>query len=322
MAVRSLGRTLVIANPTAHSGRGAQAAERVRRFFESYDSVTTSYEHRLTTAPGDGETMARGAAGYDTVIALGGDGIIHEVVNGLMQIGSESRPALAIVPMGSGNDFARTLNATFNDPEASLREILEGSPRTIELGHVESDVSASAYFMETLSFGLDAAIALDTTDRREANTSQEGETLFATSGVRIMSQVRGEASGFPSRVTIDGEEPLELNSIVFATQNGPTYGGGFSICPKANPTDGLLDLCFNVRTPNVAHLLGLLALARFGRHTGSNVVRLRTFSSLDVEFTEKEPPCQVDGERMRGRHYHVSVVPSALRVIVPPSCTW
>ena len=187
MAVRSLGRTLVIANPTAHSGRGAQAAERVRRFFESYDSVTTSYEHRLTTAPGDGEAMARGAAGYDTVIALGGDGIIHEVINGLMQIGSESRPALAIVPMGSGNDFARTLHATFNDPEASLREILEGSPRTIELGHVESDAPASAYFMETLSFGLDAAIALDTTDRREANTSQEGETLFATSGVRIMS---------------------------------------------------------------------------------------------------------------------------------------
>ena len=75
MTIRTLGRTLVIANPTAHSGQGAQAAERVKRFFEAYDSATTSYTHQLTKAAGDGEAMARGAAGYDTVIALGGDGI-------------------------------------------------------------------------------------------------------------------------------------------------------------------------------------------------------------------------------------------------------
>ena len=322
MAIRTLGRTLVIANPTAHSGQGSQAAERVKRFFESYASATTSYDHQLTKTAGDGEAMARGAAGYDTVIALGGDGIIHEVVNGLMSITAKDRPTLAIVPMGSGNDFARTLGATFNDPDESLREILSGSIRRIDLGCVESEATVPAYFMETLSFGLDAAIALDTTDRREANTSQEGEKLFATSGIRIMSRVKGDSSGFPSRVSIDGEQPIELNSIVFALQNGPTYGGGFSICPDAVPTDGLLNVCYNVRTPSVAHLLGLLALARFGRHVGSSVVNLRTFSSLDVEFTEREPPCQVDGERLTGTRYHVCVAPSSLDVIVPTGCVW
>lgn len=312
-----LGRTLVIANPAAHSGNGAAAAERVEKFFSSHANATDGFELRLTQAPGDGMRMARESADFDTIVALGGDGIIHEVANGLMAVASRERPALAVVPVGSGNDFARTIGAATNDPIAALGQILRGRRRELDLGHVASDTGESGYFVQTLSFGLDAAIALDTTDRRAAQTHQKGSGLFATSGVKILSKVRGEASGYPSRVTMDGEKDVRLNSIVFAVQNGPTYGGGFRICPDAEPYDGSLDLCYNVSVPALPHVLALFALARTGRHVGSRAIATRSVRHLHIEFLEREPPCQVDGEPLHGRTYDVEVRPRSLALVAP-----
>jgi YegS/Rv2252/BmrU family lipid kinase len=312
-----LGRTLVIANPAAHSGDGAAAAERVEKFFSSHANATDGFELRLTQAPGDGMRMARESADFDTIVALGGDGIIHEVANGLMSVASRERPALAVVPVGSGNDFARTIGAATNEPIAALGQILCGRRRELDLGHVASDTGESGYFVQTLSFGLDAAIALDTTDRRAAQTHQKGSGLFATSGVKILSKVRGEASGYPSRVTMDGEKDVRLNSIVFAVQNGPTYGGGFRICPDAEPYDGSLDLCYNVSVPALPHVLALFALARTGRHVGSRAIATRRVRHLHIEFLEREPPCQVDGEPLHGRTYDVEVRPRSLALVAP-----
>lgn len=312
-----LGRTLAIANPTAHSGDGAAAAERVEKFFSSHANATDGFELRLTQAPGDGMRMARESADFDTIVALGGDGIIHEVANGLMSVASRERPALAVVPVGSGNDFARTIGAATNDPIAALGQILRGRRRELDLGHVASNTGESGYFVQTLSFGLDAAIALDTTDRRAAKTHQKGSGLFATSGVKILSKVRGEASGYPSHVTMDGEKDVRLNSIVFAVQNGPTYGGGFRICPDAEPYDGSLDLCYNVSVPALPHVLALFALARTGRHVRSRAIATRSVRHLHIEFLEREPPCQVDGEPLHGRTYDVEVRPRSLALVAP-----
>ena len=84
MSQSPLGRTLIIANPAAHSGKGAAGAEFARHFLTSYSAATDGYELKLTTAMGDARVMAAEAADFDTVVALGGDGVIHEVVNGLM----------------------------------------------------------------------------------------------------------------------------------------------------------------------------------------------------------------------------------------------
>lgn len=310
MARSVLGRTLVIANPAAHSGHGAKDAEFARHFLGSYAAATQGYELLLTSASGDATTMARESAGFDTVIALGGDGVIHEVVGGLMEISRESRPQLGVVPVGSGNDYARTLGMARNDAQAALAQLVRGTARPVEVGLVNG-----IPFMETLSFGLDAAIAIDTTARRANNTSQKGEMLFATSAVKILSKAR---EGWPCSVTFDGEPARQLQTLVFAMQVGPTYGGGFQICPDANPSDGLLDTCFNVRRPAIPHLLALLGLARAGRHASSRVVELRRFSHATVDF-KREPPCQVDGEELRGTHFEVEVVPAALDVIFPPT---
>lgn len=314
MPMNNLGSTLVIANPVSHSGRGAAGAERVQRFFETCPSASDSFELRLTSAPGDAQRIAARASGFDTVIAVGGDGVIHEVVNGLMEIPPARRPRLGIVPLGSGNDYARTLALTPNDPDAALRELLTGRERTLDLGHVTSDACPEGvYFTESLSFGLDAAIALDTTKRRAEGTRQEGEGLFLTSSIKLALRA---SKGYPCVARIDGGEPFELTALIFAVLNGPTYGGGFRICPQADPCDGRLDLCYNVRKPWMPHLMFLLALARFGRHTRSSYVRLRKLHEAHVEYAG-EVPCQVDGEEFAGTSFSIAVVPDAIRVIVP-----
>lgn len=310
MPAQKLGRTLVIANPAAHSGRGADAIGFIERFFAGYSSLARGFRLERTQGPGDGTRFAAAAHDTDTVIALGGDGIIHEVVNGLMTIEPSDRPRLAIIPMGSGNDFARTLRMARNEPAESLGQIVSGATVAMDLGRVNG-----TYFMQTLSFGLDAAIALDTTRRRANDTHQEGSGLFATSGIRIFST---GLRSWPFSAEIDGEH-LEGTDAIFAVQNGPTYGGGFRVCPAASPFDGTLDLCYSTRVPSVPTTLGLFGLARFGRHTHARSLAFRTLHHLEISFPEEQPPCQVDGERLTAERYVVDVVPGALNVIVPRS---
>lgn len=301
----SLGHTLVIANPASQSGAGAEGAEFVRRTLAAYESATDGFDVRLTTGPKAATDMAA-ATSFDTVLALGGDGVIHEVVNGLMKMDSSVRPRLGIIPLGSGNDYARTLGMVSNAPDKSLAQILQGVPRRIDLGLVNG-----TYFDETLSFGVDAAIAIDTMERRLA-TGAHGTRLFAASGVDV---IRREMRRWPFRATIDGES-LEGNSIIFAVQVGPTYGGGFRICPDAVADDGLLNICYSEGSPSSIEALGILARARVALHTGSRYLNFRTASSIVIDF-EGEPPCQTDGERCEGSHFEISCAHRAIEVIHP-----
>ena len=314
MATTTLGRTLLIANPTAHSGAGAKAAELSESIFREKPELTTSFEMRLTTDKGDAELWASEASDYDTVIALGGDGVIHEVVVGLMKLPREQRPALAVIPYGTGNDFARTMTIPLNNAAASIDAIANSTKRSVELGIVNG-----VYFMETLSFGLDAAIALDTINKRSEGTKEEGEQLFISSAIQIVSK---ETAGCRVRYRFDDGEWAETTSLMFAIQVGPTYGGGFKICPAAKPNDGLLDICHNVKKPSVPHLLLLLGRARFGIHTSSKALEFVQARHVELEFPDEVPPVQVDGDELLGTSFSIDVVPDALDVYVPENCGW
>ena len=190
-------RTLLIANPAAQSGRGAQGAREVERALREASTGKTylgapgrpngpsDLEVMLTERPGHAVELAeRHGGSCDTVVALGGDGIIHEVVNGLIRIPEDRRPCLAVVPLGSGNDFARTLGMPRNHPDRALRAIARGARRQFDLGCVNG-----TYFMQTLSFGLDAAIALATMERRAKNGAH-GTRLFAATGFDVLAHNR------------------------------------------------------------------------------------------------------------------------------------
>lgn len=308
------GNTLIIANPAAHSGKGAETASFVKQLLEHAhgNEPHPANDLVLTQRPGDATLLAAEARERDTVVALGGDGLIHEVVNGLMRLSPSERPRLGIIPVGSGNDFARTLGMRQDDPSGAIAQLLAASERKLDLGRVNG-----VYFVETLSFGLDAAIALDTTRRRRNNNSQEGSGLFATSGIRIFST---GLRSWPYAAKFD-DDLTYGDDVVFAVQNGPTYGGGFRICPKANPADGYLDVCYSRYEPSVPYTLAVFARARLGLHTGAKALSFARVRHLELRFpVHSAPPCQADGEKLEGSYFEVDVVPQALRVIVPPEC--
>ena len=300
-----LGKTLVIANPKARSGLSVAAIDYAKAFHEEHPNVFESEEFYMTTGPGDAAVRAAAAGDFDTVIAIGGDGIIHETANGLMKIDRANRPALAILPFGSGNDIARTLRIPFNNARKSLDHLAASSRRTIDVGRVNGE-----YFLETLSFGIDAAIALDTTDKRAAGTKEKGEQLYVTSGIKYMAS---GSKGYSCTFSLDGGPEQGIRSLIFAIQNGPTYGGGFRICPKAYPADGKLDICYNVKNPPIPVLLALFGRARFGLHAGSSAVTFARASHIEITYHEPVP-CQADGERVEGTNFVVDLLPGELDV--------
>lgn len=311
------GRTLVIANPAAQRGRGAEGAAEIERALAAGEAPVDAYEVVRTAEPGHGCALASQAQGYDTVLALGGDGVIHEVVNGLMRLDAADRPRLGVLPLGSGNDFARTAAvAARNCPRRALQELSRGAEYRFDLGFVTSDAAPEGtWFMETLSFGLDAAVALGSMELRQRNGAR-GTRLFGALGLDVFSRNR---TPYPYRATFwdarGGAHALEGEEVVFAVQVGPTYGGGFRICPDASPVDGLLNLCRSVRVPSVPHTLALFMSARLGLHVHSSAVELMRCERLEITFYDREPPCQVDGEELRGTRYEVRSQPGALRVL-------
>lgn len=306
MGATLLGHTLVIANPKARSGLSAAAVDQCKGFFASHANLVEACDFYMTAGPHDATARAASARGYDTVISIGGDGIAHEIANGLMQINRPERPTLAIIPFGSGNDIARAWGIPFNNTRASLERLAEGRRRTIDVGRVNGE-----FFLETLSFGIDAAIALDTVDKRAKGTREKGAKLYVTSGIKfIVSGSKGYACTF----SLDGGPTQTIRSLIFAIQNGPTYGGGFKICPHADPSDGRFDICYNVKNPAIPHLLLLFGLARFGKHAGSSAVKISRASHIEIEYEDPDVPCQADGEAVHGTTFVIDLLPGELDI--------
>lgn len=299
-----LGNTLLIANPVAQSGRGLAAAQRVWKLLS--DQLGDAVSLALTKSAEHAVDLAAGAGSFDTVVALGGDGVIHEVGNGLMALPDADRPRLGVVPVGSGNDYAHTLGISF-DLRTACDQLLSAEPQPVDVGLVNG-----AFFLETLSFGLDAAIALDTMERRK-RTGKSGTPLYMASG---FDQLLHHLDALPYTARFDDSEPVSGESITFAVQLGPYYGGGFKVCPDASPSDGVFDIC--IAHPPIGTLKAafVFMLAKGGKHRRFKQIEMRTARSLHVAF-ESAPPAQMDGELIEGSAFDIDIVPDALTVLVP-----
>lgn len=299
------GRTLLIANPAAQNGNGAAAAARVGDMLRS-SLGDERFSTVLTESAGHAVDLAAHAIDFDTVLALGGDGIVHEVANGLMKMSSEVRPVLGVIPVGSGNDYARTLGVS-GSLEHVVRQVLDSRPRAMDIGRCNGE-----FFVETLSFGLDAAIALDTIERRK-RSRLTGTLLYAASG---LNQLLHHLVKYRFEACFDGGEPVRGFMFLFAVQIGPTYGSGFRICPDAQPDDGLFDLCIAKPPLSVPRATYIFLMAKSGWHTRFQQVEFLRAASLDVGF-DSPLAAQVDGEPVMGDRFLVDIVPQALRVLSP-----
>ena len=301
------GNVLLIANPAAQRGNGARAASISRDLL-----VEWLGEHRiefvLTEAPNHAAEIAAACPveRAATVIALGGDGLAHEVVNGLMQVPHASRPSFGLIPVGSGNDYARTIGMSTSVPDAVV-QFLDADERAFDVGCCNGE-----FFTETLSFGLDAAIALDTVERRK-RTGQQGTMLYLSSGI---DQLLHHLDLFRFHAVLDGEREYEGMIHMMAVQNGPTYGGGFRICPEADPSDGILDICYAVGPLRMPVATFKFLSAKNAHHTRFKGIHFERASTIEISF-DRRPPCQIDGEEHIADGYRISIEHKALKVLCP-----
>lgn len=299
-------KTLLIANPAAQRGNGMEAARIAHDLLVEWlgqDNVG----FQLTEKPGHAADLAEAARGaYQTVIALGGDGVVHETVNGLMRIPSDERPRFGLVPVGSGNDYARTLGMSEVVPDAVV-QFLEAAEVAVDIGCCNGE-----YFAETLSFGLDAAIALDTVERRK-RTGEQGTILYLKSGI---GQLLHHLDTFMFTATLDGERALSAPIHMMTVQIGQTYGGGFRICPDADPTDGLFDICYAEAPMSIPEATFKFLRAKNAHHTKFKNIFFERAATIELSF-DKRPPCQIDGEAHIADSYSISIEKQALRVLAP-----
>ena len=308
--MQELGKTLLIANPAAQIGRAGAAARHVIEAFRAalgkdmFDVAYTEHAGHAIDIAATVDPEVR------TVIALGGDGVVHEVANGIMRRERDERPALAVVPAGSGNDYAATLGMSMKVGTAT-RQILSGERRSADVGCCNGE-----YFVETLSFGLDAAIALATEDLR-VETGRTGTALYAQAGLDQVLHHRVPLRYDATLTCADGGEGelhLEGESFIFAVQIGPTYGGHFKICPNARFDDGLFDVCLAHPPLSAPAAVALFARAKSGWHTGDSRIETHTARSLSIRFDEP-PAAQLDGEKLEGTAFDISIELGALDVI-------
>jgi YegS/Rv2252/BmrU family lipid kinase len=299
-------RVLLLANPVAQLGRGRQAAQVAARLFEQRLPRSSSFSLAFSHDADHAVRIAASSSDVDVLIVLGGDGIINEAANGIMRLDRASRPTFGIIPVGSGNDFARTLGMSFN-PRDAADQLFRSRPLQMDVGCCNG-----RFFVETLSFGLDAGIALDTVRRRK-ETGKTGLPLYAASS---WDQVRHHRDVYHYEASFDGGANEGGDMILFAVQMGPTYGSGFRICPQARIDDGWLDACIAHPPIGLVQGVGLFMLAKGGRHTHISKLEMRRMKTLRLVF-DKRPPVQIDGEPLVADSYDVNLVPDALHVLVP-----
>lgn len=302
---------LVVANPAAGNGTGTQAARRAVGELEDAIAAgrTGSFlagaqvNAAFLSSADQARALIEDSVEHRAVIAVGGDGLAHLAVNALMSIEPERRPAFAVVPAGTGNDYARALGVPL-DIKHAAHAILKADPHPVDVGLCNGE-----YFAETLSFGLDAAIALDTVERRE-KTGRSDAGVYFSSGI---DQLTHNLVSRSYHGNFDGKH-VEGKSVTFAVQVGPYYGGGFKICPEAKLDDGLLDICISHPPVSIPRAIYIFMRAKNGKHVYMKPMEFAMARHALIEFAE-EPPCQIDGEPMHATRFDITCVHQALRVL-------
>ena len=295
----------LICNPTAGRGRAGRLLPEVRAFLQS-QGVETAVA--LTKAAREATALAAeaAAAGFPVVIAMGGDGTVQEVGEGLVQ----GRPStneqadatrLGVIPVGTGNDFAKMLSTT-TDWRAACTRIAQGQPRRVDVGRVNGHL-----FLNNVGIGFDAQVGIEAQKIRWLR----GQAVYLAALVRnlLLSYHTPHV-----HVTLD-EIEIKQAITLLTIGNGRCSGGGFWLTPQAEIDDGLFDICL-VQGLSKLQILGFVPSAMRGTHITAEAVRMSRTRRLTI--TSGEPlPVHADGEILYTDAHQLTVelLPAALGVL-------
>ncbi|MBT8047341.1 MAG: diacylglycerol kinase family lipid kinase [Xanthomonadales bacterium] len=262
-------RLLLVFNPSAASGRAARLLPRVQEALERFARIDVLQ----TAAAGDAVRLVAAAelAGYDGLIAAGGDGTLFEVLNGLYHHQRSSRVPLGLVPVGTGNAFARDLGLLPGDWQKAVELVRADQLREVDVGQVETGAERY-FFLNIVGAGLPVD-AMKTAARIKfiGNTAYTFATLWRAMKLR----------SYPLVIEMDGQT-LHRDSMFVEVSNTRYTGTSFLIAPGAKLDDGLLDVTLLDRLSRL-RLLRLFPTIYKGRHV--RYPEISTYRAKEIRIT-------------------------------------
>ena len=342
---------ILIANPISGKGRAKTIAE------QAYAALTESGQTgtlALTAGPGDAERFAQDAvnAGIRKIIACGGDGTLHEVVNGIAQH-SENTPVpvargpvpreaadksqdtvargpvprnaaitLGVLPCGRGNDFAAAIGVPRKTEEA-VQNLFTGKPTQVDLGKITplpvdepSHAQTGTEIPSPQKTRYFITIATCGYDAEVSRRGAERSTPFKGTAAYVCAALATLADYKCPIIKLEGDfGTLEGEHLLAATGITPRYGGGFRIVPNARYDDGLFDVC-SIRSVSKITILRLLVTLFWGGHVSHPAVEMRQTRTLRIE-TEPAMLLYADGEPMCETPAMIEIVKHGLTVLAP-----
>lgn len=301
-----MARALVVLNPIAGRGNGARAEPLIRQMLRAegleFDLVrTTGHWHAADLA------KRALSDGYDMVVAAGGDGTYHEVVNGVMptNVGDAVAGPIALLPVGSGSDFANTVGVA-PDLGAACRQLVHGADRVVDVGRVWIDGGEPRFFDNTVNIGFGGVVTRETRKVKRLT----GIALYLPVVLKTVFLYYHAPS-----VTIRCDDvSMSLPAVMISVANGPREGGGFFVAPQASPEDGQLDVCV-VREISRLQMLRLIPSFMSGTHCDKDPVTMLRGKRIEVT-SEDDLIAHADGEMVCTNAHRIEfeVVPGRLRV--------
>lgn len=302
-----MSRMQIIVNPAAGAGKTAKKWPQIMTLLKS---LGLDFKHDLTEAPGHAIELAKEAVrkGYKFVVSVGGDGTIHEIVNGLHEAGANGDVTVGIVNTGTGADYIRTLGVPRRYKDA-CKCLLSSNRRTVDLGvveYVKNGKKAKRLFVNFAGIGFDAEVVKATTEKFKAMGDMPSYLmgLFST----LMSYENRDVS-----IIIDGKSGVRRICTVMLN-NGRYAGGGMMPAPNADPGDGFFDLVIidDITKPDL-----LISIPRIYRGTHLTHPKVTLMRVREVEIIPTlTSAVQADGELLGEAPARFTVLPAALQVIV------
>lgn len=321
-------KTLVIYNPKANRGRNVFIAKELREYVASLvkslaeNGERHSVDWITTTHPGHATELAMQACLLQPepsephnavrLVSMGGDGTLHEIINGLLKCPMETRPQLGIVPTGSGNDFVEGIGAA-RDVHLAMRNIFNGNaPHPIDIGYLRIQGGEPHYWCNVLGIGFDAAVTLQS----QRINWLRGQAMYFLAAVRTIIE-NYDAPNL--EIDMDGTRFAQRVQML-TIGNGKREGGGFITTPSARVDDGLLDFAM-FRPMSRPMMVRLIPEVMQGTHGRFKQVRMgqlkRVFIHADAD---SRLLVHADGEMMVQNEedihdIEVGIIPGAVQLI-------
>ena len=300
----------IILNPTAGKGSAKRALPEIETNLES---LKIDYDLILTEHPGHAIRLAEeaGINGYRTVVAVGGDGTVNEVINGLMAAKNKGAltASLGVIPVGRGNDFSYGMGVPQEIP-AACQLLVEGRTRKIDIGWVQGgDYPDGRYFGNGIGIGFDTVVGFEAAKLPPYISGMPAYLIAALKTIFLYFDAP------LLRMEIDGQV-LEQPCLLVSMMNGRRMGGSFMFAPDSSSDDGLLNLCI-ARQVTRLQVLGLFPKVMSGTQQDHPAIQMPVGETISVAALQGALPVHADGETIctAGKELKVKVLKHQLDLV-------